>query len=43
MNEQDRMEIAETIQALMALDEKARQFILGYAAGVSASAARASA
>lgn len=43
MNEQDRMEIAETIQALMALDEKARQFILGYAAGVAASVARASA
>lgn len=42
MNEQERREIAETIEALMALDEKARQFILGYAAGV-ASAARASA
>jgi hypothetical protein len=42
MSEQDRMEIAETIKALMALDEKARQFILGYAAGI-ASAARASA
>ena len=43
MNEQERREIAETIEALMALDEKARQFILGYAAGVAACATRASA
>lgn len=43
MNEQERREIAETIRALMALDEKARQFILGYAAGVAASEARANA
>ena len=43
MNEQERREIAETIEALMALYEKARQFILGYAAGVAACATRASA
>ncbi len=35
MTEQDRARIEETILALMDLPDAARQFILGYAAGVT--------
>lgn len=35
MTDQERAKIAETVKALMALTEEARQFVLGYAAGVA--------
>ena len=35
MTEQDRARIAETVKALMELPEAARQFVLGFAAGVA--------
>lgn len=37
MTDQERAEIAEAVKAMMDLDAEARQFILGFAAGVAAS------
>lgn len=34
MTENDRNLIAETVEALMGLPEKARQYVLGFAAGI---------
>lgn len=36
MSENERKEIAEVVQALGALDDGAKQFVLGYAVGVAA-------